>query len=353
MRLALQTLFCNQSSSGVDSNERARFETDARKSQVSSKFLNKIRQVISSPLTSAPEVFADESFPDANIVAEYIDCQLDSSEIANEYERVCSENPVILAEVADCYDVLNNYLPRPTTAPKNCRRRLYYIAWEEELPPSDSATKKRDSKQSESLPKSFTGVEDAKIVDATLCRDKETAPCARLDSVRRDRSLKSGVQSGIKEQNIWRKRFRLGFKGCLTFLIVVGGFNMITKLRESRETQTFEIRPSVAQTESSSRETRIDEPSLPTDDPDSITVNEELASNGSDLDAFEISSERDPVKVASLSPELSEAKVSVSGYEPSGGDVAGGGLGSALERNNGNLEIPDANYDAFSGLKPY
>ena len=125
MRLALQALFGARDDSTEESRKRCeRIKRELRGNQRSKLFMKKLDEAVSDPDLKAPEIFADESFPDANIVAEYLDCQSESDEIREEYERVCLESPEILAEVGSCYDVLTNRLGRPIDAPKNCRRRL-------------------------------------------------------------------------------------------------------------------------------------------------------------------------------------------------------------------------------------
>lgn len=47
----------------------------------------------------APAVFTEESFPDVNIVAEYLNHQLDDPELVNEYEKLCLNDNILLAEL--------------------------------------------------------------------------------------------------------------------------------------------------------------------------------------------------------------------------------------------------------------
>lgn len=132
MRLALRVLFGainNQINEGYTHSEQ--IERQIKNNDRSGVFLRKLREVVGNPKLKAPEIFADESFPDANIVAEYLDGQSKSKGVFIEYERACIESPEMLAEVGCCYDILMNRLVEPIIAPKNCKRKLYYISWEE------------------------------------------------------------------------------------------------------------------------------------------------------------------------------------------------------------------------------
>lgn len=133
MRTALQAAFgFGGTALGDETREkREKIERELRRDERSVRFFQRLRAATSRIDLNAPEVFAEESFPDANIVAEYLDCNDISPEIAAEYEKVCWESPEILAEIGCCFDFLTNALADASEPPVNCRRRLYYIAWEE------------------------------------------------------------------------------------------------------------------------------------------------------------------------------------------------------------------------------
>ncbi|MDO5308674.1 MAG: hypothetical protein Q4G03_04175 [Planctomycetia bacterium] len=131
MRVALQAIYPDRNDVSQESlARRSRVERELQNDARSMGFYRKLQMILDHPPCRAPEVFADESFPDANIVAEYLDYQSQSEEVELEFERVCLESSEILAEVANCYDILTNCLNQPIEAPRNCRRRLYYLAWE-------------------------------------------------------------------------------------------------------------------------------------------------------------------------------------------------------------------------------
>lgn len=150
MRLALQALFGSHDNQTEEGRKRfERIERELRNNERSSIFLRRLNRVVADPRLKAPEIFADESFPDANIVAEYLDCQSESEEICAEYERVCIEEPEILAEVGCCYDMLMNRFDKQLDTPKIYKRRLYYIIWEEETAPENSLDEAVDVEASE------------------------------------------------------------------------------------------------------------------------------------------------------------------------------------------------------------
>lgn len=150
MRLALQALFGSHDNQTEEGRKRfERIERELRNNERSSNFLRRLNRVVADPRLKAPEIFADESFPDANIVAEYLDCQSESEEICAEYERVCIEEPEILAEVGCCYDMLMNRFDKQLDTPKIYKRRLYYIIWEEETAPENSLDEAVDVEASE------------------------------------------------------------------------------------------------------------------------------------------------------------------------------------------------------------
>lgn len=150
MRLALQALFGSHENKTEEGRKRfERIERELRNNERSSDFLRRLNRVVADTHLKAPEIFADESFPDANIVAEYLDCQSESEEICAEYERICFEEPEILAEVGCCYDMLMNRFDKQLDTPKIYKRRLYYIIWEEETAPENSLDEAVDVEASE------------------------------------------------------------------------------------------------------------------------------------------------------------------------------------------------------------
>ena len=133
MKLALQAMYgCKRDASDESVRRRAQIEKDLKSDARSAEFLRKLRLVADDPTIKAPEIFADVSYPDPNIVASYLDGQIDS-DLSREYEDACLESAMMLAEVGDSCDVLNNRLILPVEAPRFLRRRLYELENESDV----------------------------------------------------------------------------------------------------------------------------------------------------------------------------------------------------------------------------
>lgn len=109
-------------------------------------FLAKLKTVVSDRELAAPEVFGDESFPDANIVAEYLDGQLDDAQLLQDYEEICLRSDMILAEVGCCHDILNRDLRETLVPSRQCRRRLYFIPQEDSVPDGEQEFSRGDAR---------------------------------------------------------------------------------------------------------------------------------------------------------------------------------------------------------------
>lgn len=235
MRLALQALF---SAHDVNTEEgwkrRERIERNLRNNERSRRFLKKLNDVVFDPCLRAPEIFAEESFPDVNIVAEYLDCQSESEEVCEEYERVCFENPEILAEVGCCYDVLKNRLGRPINSLKNCRRRLYYVAWEE-----DARTK---------LEQALEDVENGQSITIESSTSKKVPvqkieqKLAKTESGKSADTYESDVQRIMRtERSLGRRAARLAGRTILAASLLFGAFYGVSQWAGESGSESFDI----------------------------------------------------------------------------------------------------------------
>ncbi len=114
--------------------ERARIEKEFRFDQKSLDVLQQLDRASKIKDISAPDVFGEESFPDANIVAEYIDQQLNDKALRQEYEAICLQSDMLLAELTTVWQlnclIKQNHDPQYqsiASISNSCRYRLYYI----------------------------------------------------------------------------------------------------------------------------------------------------------------------------------------------------------------------------------
>ncbi len=209
MRLALQALFGGQNSLSEEGMKRKeRTERSLMNNERSCDFLRKLQKVIAEPCLAAPEIFAEESFPDANVVAEYLDCQTESDEVCREYEQVCEESPEVLAEVGCCYEILNKRLEQPINAPKICRRRLYYIAWEDDNV-ADTKIINLESSEKEGAPGSNFSVSDKNV---------------KKEKKSRNGNYESEIQKTVRRERSFGRKF---FQFCVKGSFVAGALGMM------------------------------------------------------------------------------------------------------------------------------
>lgn len=340
MRLALQAIFCkNQGTSVEDDKRRERIENDLRRSPRSVDFFRKLRLVMGRPLQKAPEVFADESFPDANIVAEYLDCQLDSTEVSDEYENVCYESSEMLAEAADCYDLLNNCLCKPMNAPKNCRRRLYYVAWEETAP-----LQSKNAENSEPYP-------DCNVVDIKRAANSQEAQLQDTEAsgsqfTKFPSSKQHVVRSKTKgdvEKKRSRGRLRAGVKAALLFLVVAGGINSFVRWHNRESVENIGSQES-AMSAPDTEERLIDSAQFAEE-----SYDPSFEEQGSREESFSDAKGLEPIKVASLPVDEEKRYEALSDDQRS--EMANPEEKETVptEEERGEIFIPETNNDVFSG----
>lgn len=97
------------------------------KSDFASGLVMRIRSISRKLRMGAPKVEGKGLGRDPNSVAEYLDGSL-APERLGEFERLCLESDVQLAEVASCHQVLAMVLNKPADVPAPLRERVYALA---------------------------------------------------------------------------------------------------------------------------------------------------------------------------------------------------------------------------------
>lgn len=97
------------------------------KSDFASGLVMRIRSISRKLRMGAPKVEGKGLGRDANSVAEYLDGSL-APERLGEFERLCLESDVQLAEVASCHQVLAMVLNKPADVPPAVREKVYALA---------------------------------------------------------------------------------------------------------------------------------------------------------------------------------------------------------------------------------
>lgn len=122
MRLTLRTLLAYLD----DTLEPLEIKTIGQKvaeSETAQELIARIKQVTRRRRITTPPATGPNSF-DPNMVAEYLDSQLSSEQVA-ELEKICLESDVHLAEVASCHQILTLVLGEPAAVPPTAKERMY------------------------------------------------------------------------------------------------------------------------------------------------------------------------------------------------------------------------------------
>lgn len=110
----------------LDETQTRDLEQKLAESQIGQEQLQRIQEVTRRLRLPAPAIEGRGLGLDPNTVAEYLDHSLPSERVAD-FEKVCLESDMHLAEVASCHQILARVLREPAEVPVSCKPRMYGV----------------------------------------------------------------------------------------------------------------------------------------------------------------------------------------------------------------------------------